>query len=106
MLESLAFRFVSSLRLTLLSTFIRCPAGLGGHSQPLQLFAHNCNKYFPPMRGSPVFKEENALPRSKLHFSIDNRHRLAGPRQDHADVRWHIVAALGTMPEVIGDLKH
>ncbi len=58
------------------------------------------------MRGSPVFKEENALPRSKLHFSIDNRHRLAGARQDHADVRWHIIAALGTMPEVIGVLRH
>src|SRR6266487_4063057 len=68
-------------------------------------FAHNCHKYFPPMRGSPVFKEENALPGSKLHFSIDNRHRLAGARQDHADVRWHIIAALGTMPEVIGVLR-
>ena len=58
------------------------------------------------MRGSPVFKEENALPRSKLHFSIDNRNCLAGARQDHADVRWHIIAAFGAVCEIIGIFRH
>jgi hypothetical protein len=33
-----------------------------------------------------MFEEENALPCSELHFSIGNRHALAGARQDHADV--------------------
>ena len=32
-----------------------------------------------------MFEQENALPGSELHFSIDNRHGLAGARQDHAD---------------------
>src|SRR5437667_6595659 len=58
------------------------------------------------MRGSPVLKEENALPRSGLHFSVGNRNCLAGARQDHADVRWHIIAALGTMREIIRVLRH
>lgn len=45
---------------------------------------------------SPVSKEEDALPPSKLHFSVHNRSCLAGARQDHVDVRWHIIASLGT----------
>ena len=53
-----------------------------------------------------MFEKENALPRSELHFSVDNRHCLAGARQDHADVRWHVIAAFGTVREVIGILRH
>jgi hypothetical protein len=55
---------------------------------------------------APVFKEKNALPRSELHFSIDHRYGLTGARQCHPDMRWHIVAALGTVREVIGIFWH
>ncbi len=54
------------------------------------------------MRGSPVFKEENALPRSELYFPIDNRDGLTGARQCHPDMRWHIIAAFRIVREVIG----
>lgn len=53
-----------------------------------------------------MFKEENALPRSKLHSSVVNRNCLAGACQDHADVRWHVIAAFGAVREVIGVLRH
>ena len=78
----------------------------GSHRPPLQLFANNCDGSHSPVRGSPMFEQENALPRSKLHFSFDNRHGLAGAGQDHADVRWHVIAALGTMREIICVFRH
>src|SRR6266403_1188264 len=53
---------------------------------PLQSCADRRDKHFSPMRCAAVFEEENTLPRSELHFSVHNRHRLAGARQDHADV--------------------
>ena len=53
-----------------------------------------------------MFKEENALPSSKLHFSVGNRQCLARARQGHADVRWHIIAAFGPVREVSGILRH
>ena len=53
-----------------------------------------------------MFEEENALPGSKLHFSVGNGHGLAGAGQDHADVRWHVIAAFGAVHEVIGVLGH
>ena len=53
-----------------------------------------------------MFKEANALPRSKLHFSVGNRQCLARARQGHADVRWHVIAAFGAVREVIGILRH
>ena len=53
-----------------------------------------------------MFKEENALPRSKLHVSVGNRQCLARARQSHADVRWHVIAAFGAVREVIGILRH
>lgn len=58
------------------------------------------------MRNSPMFKEENALPCSKLHFSVRDRQYFARARQRHADVRWHIIAAFGAVREVIGILGH
>ena len=39
-----------------------------------------------------MFEQENALPGSQLHLTIDNRHGVAGARQDHADMRRHITA--------------
>src|SRR5437660_560699 len=54
------------------------------------------------MRRAPVFEHKNALPGSELHFSILNRDGLTGARQNHSDVRWHVVAAFGTVREVIG----
>jgi len=53
-----------------------------------------------------MLKEENALPRSELHFAIDHRYGLACARQCHPDVRRHIIAALGTVREVIGIFWH
>ena len=79
---------------------------IGGHGQPLQLFADDGECELSPMRGSPVFKQENALPRSKLRFPVGNRNCLAGARQGHADVRWHIIASLGTVCKVIGVFGH
>jgi hypothetical protein len=51
---------------------------------------------------SPMFKQKNALPRSKLHFPIDNRYCLARASQHHPDMRRHVVAPFGTVREVIG----
>ena len=53
-----------------------------------------------------MFEQKNALPGSELHFSIDNGHRLAGARQDHANMRWHVVAAFGAVREIIGIFRH
>src|SRR5207244_5037093 len=78
----------------------------GGSVNCLYLFANDGDENFSPVRGAPMFEQENALPRSKLHFSVGNRNCLAGARQDHADMRWHIIAALGTVRKVIGVLRH
>ena len=48
-----------------------------------------------------MFEKENALPGSELHLTIDNRHGLARARQDHADMRWHVITAFGTVREII-----
>jgi hypothetical protein len=53
-----------------------------------------------------VLKKEDALPRPEPHFSAHNRHGLAGARQSHADVRWHVVAAFCIMRKVIGVFRH
>ena len=53
---------------------------------PLQSFSDHGAKDFPPVRSAAVFEKENALPRSELHSSVHNGHRLASARQDHSDV--------------------
>ena len=53
-----------------------------------------------------MFEKENALPGSQLHFSIDNGHRFTGACQDHANMRWHVVAAFGSVCEVAWILGH
>ena len=58
------------------------------------------------MRCATMLKEENALPGSELHFSVHNRHGPAGAREDHADVRRHVVAAFRIVREVIGIFRH
>jgi hypothetical protein len=40
--------------------------GFGGHGPLQQLFAHHCDDNFSTMGSSPMFKQENALPRAKL----------------------------------------
>src|SRR5882762_7612149 len=70
------------------------------------LFANNSDENFSPMRRAPVFEEENALPRSELHFSIDHRYGFTRSRQCHPDMRWHIIAVFGTVCEVIGIFWH
>ena len=54
------------------------------------------------MRRATVFEQKNALPGSELHFTIDDRHSFTGARQDHADMRWHIITAFGIVREIIG----
>jgi hypothetical protein len=58
------------------------------------------------MLRASVLEEENALPRAELHLAIDNWHGLAGARQDHSDVRWHVVAAFRIVGEVLGVFRH
>ena len=70
------------------------------------LFANDADEDFSPVGCATMFEQENALPGSELHLTIDNRHGLAGARQDHADMRWHIIAAFGTVREVIGIFRH
>ena len=70
------------------------------------LFANNGHEEFSPVRCATMFEQENALPGSELHLTINNRHGLAGARQDHADMRRHVVAAFGTMREIIHIFRH
>ena len=70
------------------------------------LFANNGDEDFSPVRCATMFEQENALPGSELHLTIDNRHGLAGARQDHADMRRHVIAAFGTVREVTGFFRH
>jgi len=58
------------------------------------------------MRGVAVFEEKNSLPGSELHFSIHNRDGLACSRQNHADVRGHVIAAFRAVRKVIGIFWH
>ena len=58
------------------------------------------------MRRGAVFEEKNALPGSELHFSIQNRDRLARSRQNHADVGWHVIAAFRAVRKIIGIFWH
>ena len=72
----------------------------------LYLFAHNRDPNLAPMWCTTMFEEKNSLPGSKLHFPIRNRNGLTRSRQNHADVRWHIVAALRAVREIIGIFRH
>src|SRR5207237_10132795 len=40
-----------------------------------------------------VFEKKNSLPGAELYFAIDDWDRFACARQDHANVRWHVVRA-------------
>ena len=40
-----------------------------------------------------MLEKKNALPGAELHFAIDDRDRFARTRQDHANVRGHVVRA-------------
>ena len=53
-----------------------------------------------------MFENENTLPRSELHSSIHNGYCLTGAGQRHPDMRWHIIAALGTVREVVCIFGH
>lgn len=58
------------------------------------------------MRGVAVFEEKNSLPGSDLHFSIHNWDGLARSRQNHTDVRGHVVAAFRAVRKIIGIFWH
>jgi len=58
------------------------------------------------MRGVAVFEEKNSLPGPELHFSIHNRDRLARSRQNHADMRGHVIAAFRTVRKILGIFRH
>jgi len=70
------------------------------------LFAHNRDPNLAPMWCTTMFEEKNSLPGSKLHFPIDDRDDLTRSRQNHADVRGHVIAAFRAMREVIGIFRH
>ena len=53
-----------------------------------------------------MLEEKNSLPGPEVHLSIDNRHRLAGAREGHANVRRHVVAAFRPVREVIRIFRH
>ena len=53
-----------------------------------------------------MLEEKNSLPGTELHFPINNRHRLAGAREGHANVRRHVVAAFRPVREVIRIFRH
>jgi hypothetical protein len=74
----------------------------GDHGSPLQSFADNRYENLTPMRGAAMLEQKYPLPGSELHPSIDYRYRFTGARQDHADVRRHVVTAFGTVREVVG----
>ena len=62
---------------------------------PLQkLLADNGERDVTAMRGSAVLEQKNSLPGAELHLAINNRHTLARARQDHPNVRGHVVRAL------------
>jgi hypothetical protein len=58
------------------------------------------------MRGAAMLEKKNSLPGAELHFSIDNRDGFARLRQDHSNVRWHVIAAFRAVREVIGIFRH
>jgi hypothetical protein len=70
------------------------------------LFPNDREENLSPVRCAAMFEQKNALPGSELHFMIDNRHRLAGARQDHADMRWHVITAFGAVREIVRVLRH
>ena len=70
------------------------------------LFANDGDEDSSPVGCATMFEKENALPGSELHFAINNWHGFAGPRQDHADMRRHVIAAFGTVREIIRVFRH
>ncbi len=58
------------------------------------------------MRRDAVFEEKNSLPGPELHFSFHNRDRLARSRQNHADMRGHVIAAFRAVRKIIGIFRH
>ena len=71
-----------------------------------QLFTNDCDPNLTSMWCATMFKEKNSLPRSELYFPIDDRDGLARSRQNHANVRRHVIAAFGAVREVIGVFRH
>ena len=60
--------------------------GFSGRGQLEPLFAYGCDEDLSAMGSSPVFKQKNALPRTKQQFAIHNRYGFTGACQDHTDV--------------------
>jgi len=71
-----------------------------------QLFTNDCDPNLASMRGATMFEEKNSLPRSELYFPIDDRDGFARSRQNHANVRRHVIAAFRAVREVIGVFRH
>ena len=53
-----------------------------------------------------MLEQKNTLPGSELHFPIGNRDRLARSRQNHADMRGHVIAAFRAVPKILGIFRH
>jgi hypothetical protein len=74
----------------------------GGHRPPLRSFADNRYENLSSVRCAAMLEQKNALPGTELHFPVDKRHSVARARQDHADMRRHVIAAFGAVCEIIG----
>jgi hypothetical protein len=74
-----------------------------GRALPL---ADHRDENLSAVRRATMFEQKNALPCAELHLTIEDRHGLAGTCQNHADVRRHVVAAFGTMCEIISIFWH
>jgi len=81
--------------------------GLQPTRLPLQqLFTNDCDPNLASMWCATMFEEKNSLPRSELHFPSDDRDSFARSRQNHANVRRHVIAAFRAVREVIGIFRH
>jgi len=52
------------------------------------------------MRCSPMLKQKDSLPGPELHPRIDDRYHLARSRQNHPDMRRHVVGSFSVVLEV------
>ncbi len=52
------------------------------------------------MRGTTVLKEEKPLPGAEHHAPVNHRDILVHVGKAHANVRWHVIAALIGMHKI------
>ena len=68
--------------------------------------AHHGDQNISLMRGTPVLEQKYSLPGSQLHPRICDWDYFARPRQDHPDVRRHVIRPFTIVLEVGGVFGH